>query len=38
MDDRDKMHKSMKYTLEKEENQTLNYLDLKPQRQKEKSP
>jgi hypothetical protein len=36
MDDRNKIHKSMKYTLEKEENQTLNYLDLKPQRQKEK--
>jgi hypothetical protein len=37
MDDHNKMHKSMTYTLQKEENKTLNYLDLKLQRQNEKN-
>jgi hypothetical protein len=36
MDDQKKMHKNIKYTLEKEQNLTLNYLHLKLQRQKEK--
>jgi hypothetical protein len=36
MDDHNKMHKNKKYTLEKEANQTLNYLDLKLHKQRGK--